>query len=118
MAEQSFSKDCRLLTPNDYKAVFDKPDLRLGSKELLILVKKNEREKSRLGLVIAKKQIRMANRRNRVKRIIRESFRQEVFKNSFDIVVLARQTADLMDNKQLSDLMSHQWNRLRRKSSQ
>lgn len=116
MLELSFSKARRLLTAKDYKAVFDKPDVKLGSSCLLILAKSSP-NKSRLGLVVAKKQIRHANRRNRVKRLIRESFRQQNFKNHIDIVVLVRHSANDMDNKQLFSLLEKQWQRLDKKLS-
>lgn len=118
MPNQCFSKACRLLTPEDYKPVFDKPDLRINSPELLLLVRRNTLPQSRLGLVVAKKHIKRATRRNRVKRIMRESFRRQTFNYSADIVVLVRQKADLMDNKQLFEHVDSQWARLARKMRQ
>ena len=118
MSEQQFGKSCRLLTPDDYKRVFDKPDYRLNSAELLILVRQSPTPYSRLGLVVAKKHIKLAHRRNRAKRIVRESFRHQKFTFPIDIVVLVRQKTDLMDNKQLFEHLSTQWARLARKAGQ
>ena len=118
MSNRSFSKSCRLLTPEDYKPVFDKPDFRINSPEILLLVRRNTLVEPRLGLVVAKKQIKFAHRRNRAKRILRESFRHQEFNFSVDIVVLVRQKADLMDNKQLFEHVDSQWTRLARKMRQ
>lgn len=116
MSNLCFSKSCRLLTPEHYKPVFDKPDYRINSPELLLLVRHDTLAESRLGLVVAKKHIKFAHRRNRVKRLIRESFRQQSFESSTDIVVLVRQKADLMDNKQLFEHLGIQWQRLASKA--
>ena len=52
---------------------------------------------SRLGVVVAKN-IRKATRRNRIKRLVRECFRHHYFAAPLDLVVLARKTADTLDN--------------------
>ncbi|MEC8429443.1 MAG: ribonuclease P protein component, partial [Pseudomonadota bacterium] len=67
-------------------------------------------------LVIAKKNIRLAVQRNRIKRILRESFRlrQETL-IGLDIVVLARRGLDDLDNQQLHQLFHQQWQRLEKK---
>lgn len=114
MSQHSFTKACRLLTAKDYSHVFGKPDIRLGSPCLLILAKPSSTT-SRLGLVVAKKQIRLANRRNRVKRLARESFRHQTFKKPVEVVVLVRHGANDMDNKQLLSLLNKQWQRLNKK---
>lgn len=85
-----FSVHKRLRTPQDYKAVFAKPK-RSNSSYFKVLARPNGKSVSRLGVIVAKKVIRRAVVRNRVKRLIRESFRrhQELLKG-LDIVVLLR----------------------------
>jgi ribonuclease P protein component len=63
-----------------------------------------------MGLVIAKKNIRLAVQRNRIKRILRETFRlnQHALPN-LDFVVLARRGLDKLDNEQLHQLFNKQW---------
>lgn len=121
MGKLSFPKALRLLTPADFKQVFDAADLRVSSKELLILARANFLERPRLGLVIAKKHIRLANQRNRVKRIIRESFRaqQQVLSgfHGVDTIVLARGGLDKLDNPALHTLLRQLWQQLQRKAS-
>jgi len=52
-------------------------------------------------VVIAKKNVAKAVQRNRIKRHIRECFRQQKILPGLDIVVLARKDADTLDNQNL-----------------
>lgn len=80
----------RLLIPADFKRVFDKP-CRTACLPLTLLSRPSGLPFPRLGLAISKKFLKAAVARNRVKRLIRESFRhhQELL-DGLDIVVLAR----------------------------
>lgn len=85
-----FSKANRLQTPADFQAVFNQP-LRSRSVYFTALALPRERESARLGVVVAKKVIRKAVRRNWIRRIIRESFRlNQTLLEHLDIVVLVR----------------------------
>ena len=101
MAKQGFSKVSRLLGPSQYSKVFKQADLKLSAASTLILVSKSTLS-PRLGLVIAKKNVKSAVQRNRLKRLIRESFRlrQEEF-GTMDMVVLARQGLDKKNNQEV-----------------
>ncbi len=102
MAKKSFSKASRLLGPSQYGSVFQKADYKLSSPTLLILSSKST-ACPRLGIVVAKKNIKSAVQRNRLKRIIRESFRlrQEDF-DTIDMIVLVRQGLDKVNNHDVS----------------
>lgn len=115
-ADHCFSKSRRLLNAADYRAVFDKVDWKVSSKELLCLSKANGSDFPRLGLVVAKKNVRQAVQRNRVKRIIRESFRlhQHEIAN-VDMVILVRQGVDKLSNAQLHTEIEKLWKRLNKK---
>lgn len=121
MSKLGFSKALRLLTPADFKQVFDAADLRVSNKEVLILARANPFDRPRLGLVIAKKHIRLATQRNRVKRVIRESFRSLQLdlqgSGGIDVIVLARKGLDLIDNSALHDTMGQLWRQLIRKAA-
>ena len=101
MAKQGFSKASRLLGPSQYSTVFKKTDFKLSAATILILVSKSVLP-PRLGIVIAKKNVKSAVQRNRLKRNFRESFRlrQEEF-GTIDMVVLARQGLDMMNNREV-----------------
>lgn len=116
MADQSFGRKLRLLTASDYKAVFGKAELKVSSPQLLILAIKSGYEDPRLGLVIAKKHIRLAVERNRLKRLLRESFRKhQQLLIEMDIVILARSGSDKLDNENFVTLVEKLWQDLMRR---
>ncbi len=116
----SFSRANRLLTAKQFSNVFENPYKRHHA-YLLILVRKNSvqgnqsnnNSVARLGLAVAKKNIKLAVRRNRFKRIVRESFRQhKVQLASLDIVVLAKHAANNATSQQLRNVLEQQWQHL------
>lgn len=109
----AFSRDKRLCSAADFKQVFDQADIKVSSRHLLILAKVSNHEHPRLGLVIAKKNVRKATGRNRVKRHIRETFRLKQDElGHLDIVVLARRGLDELENYDINKLLSRQWHKL------
>jgi len=66
---------------------------------------------ARLGLAIAKKQVSRAVDRNRIKRVVRESFRTLQLQEH-DFVVLARRDTVVATNAQLFLSLKHHWDRL------
>jgi ribonuclease P protein component len=108
-----FTRDRRLLQAADYRRVFDRVDKRASHKYLLMLASANKLGHHRLGLVVAKKNVRLAVQRNRVKRLARESFRQlPPNPEGLDIVLLARRGIDQLDNAALSTILRQQWQKL------
>ena len=113
-----FSREVRLLLPSDYSFVFDKPE-RSSDKIFTILAKLNPKKNSpRLGLAIAKKAVKTAVHRNRIKRLSREFFRQnQKIIAKLDYVILVRPGIDKLDNKVIRQSLSKQFNYLRKKLS-
>lgn len=119
MSGQAFPKSLRLLNSGDFQSVFDQAPFRANHQQFLILARSNERNYPRLGLVIAKKHVRLAVERNRIKRQIRESFRhRQALLAGLDVIVLARKGMDDLSNQQLSEQLEQQWQRLIRKARQ
>ena len=113
VTDASFTKAKRLLNASHYSRVFDGPDARASHKHLLLLAKCNDEPNHRLGLVIAKKNIRLAIHRNRVKRLAREFFRNlPDDKPHIDVVLLARRGLGELDNDELSSILHQQWQKL------
>lgn len=108
----SFPREKRLLAARDFEVVFSDTHFRASDRFLLILARKNQSPKSRLGLVIAKKHIRLAVARNRIKRLIRESFRQQQQRVPMDVVVLARKGLDQLDNVVIRQKLQQLWQRV------
>ena len=63
-ADHRFGKARRLLNATDYSRVFDGAEARASHKHLLLLAKTNDEPGHRLGLVIAKKNVRQAVQRS------------------------------------------------------
>lgn len=118
MADFGYPRQLRLLTGGDFKRVFDGAVFKVSEQPLLILASPNDLDHPRIGFVISKKNIRRAVKRNRVRRIIRESFRlnQHNLPN-IDMVILARKDLDKLDNVALFQMMNRNWSRLRKKAS-
>lgn len=114
--EQKFSREQRLLLPSDYKFVFNQP-IRSSDKLLTILAKKDPaNELPRLGLAIAKKSVKTAVHRNRIKRLCREFFRLNQSKIACaDYVILVRSGIDKLENSVITESLAKQFNYLRKK---
>lgn len=105
----TFSRAMRMNNPRDFSRVF-RQGQRTGGGGLTILTVENTVGHPRLGLAIAKKHLKFASQRNRLKRIIRESFRQNqsVFSN-IDIVVLSRPDITRRDDTQIWAALERHW---------
>ena len=118
-ADASFGKARRLLNAKDYSRVFDGAEAKASHRHLLLLAKSNDLSGHRLGLVIAKKNVRLAVQRNRIKRTAREVFRtMPESEPGLDVIVLARRGLDQLDNAELSTILRQQWQKLVRHMSQ
>lgn len=107
-----FPRHHRLLTAKDYSHVFAQVDAKAASGPLLALARCRKVVEaaddaqalpSRLGLIIAKKHLKRAVDRNRVKRCSRNVFRTRTSRaNAADIIVLLRFKPSTQDLKELS----------------
>lgn len=108
-----FGKQQRLLNAADYSAVFDDAPIRASHPNFLILAKAHSGSQAKLGLIVAKKHVRHAVKRNRIKRIARETFRLQQHKlPAIDAIVLARRGADAIAQDQLSVIFNGLWKRI------
>jgi ribonuclease P protein component len=77
-----------------------------------VLSRERRGEGARLGLAISKKNCRLAVQRNRLKRIVRESFRaHKEMLGGLDIVVMCQTAASQARNKELFDSLAEHWQR-------
>ncbi|MBX2857126.1 MAG: ribonuclease P protein component [Cellvibrionaceae bacterium] len=113
-----FNKSSRLLSSRDFTVVFDNPPFKVSHPQLLVLAKHANTPQSRLGLVIGKKNVKHAVHRNRLKRLIRESFRLKQHNlPAIDAIVLARRGADTLSNAELFSILDKLWTRVARKAT-
>ena len=108
----SFPQQLRLKKPAEYKKVFARP-VKSSDTYFTLLAIKNDFDHPRLGLAIAKKNIKKAVHRNVIKRAVRENFRmQQQSLGNLDIVVLARREAVDAPLELLRKSLEKHWLRL------
>jgi ribonuclease P protein component len=106
-----FAKDNRLLDAASFQRVFDKAS-RSRDKCFTVLCRRNDNNIARLGLAISKKYCKRATARNRIKRIVRESFRQnQRALEGLDIIVMNRPPAAIAGNRDLFASLDVHWQR-------
>lgn len=105
-----FPPHLRLLTSSDFKTVFDNTDIKVFDKSFIILGMLSTLPYPRLGIVVAKKKIRKANDRNRLKRTVRESFRlNQSILAGVDLIVIPSKNSDFIDNSILTKSLGRAW---------
>ncbi len=97
---QTFPKDERLRKRREFTILFDR-GRRFGSSHLLLFCRANQREKARLGITASRK-VGVAVIRNRVKRLIREFYRQhkELFSAGYDYSLVVKRGFDRLSKKE------------------
>jgi ribonuclease P protein component len=115
LTSYTFTRELRLLTPAQFKSVFSNP-IKASSAEITLLAIPNSEQHPRLGLTVAKRYVKRANQRNRIKRIIRDSFRLNQHDiPHLDIVVLVRNGVMEMENAEINKLIEKLWRKLSRR---
>ncbi len=70
-----------------------------------------------MGIIVAKKNTKFAVQRNRIKRLLRESFRTRRSNlPSYDMVVLSKKGVDNLDNHTINEELTYIWRKLLRKA--
>lgn len=112
MASAAFPRAARLLRSQDFARLRDN-SRRLGSRNFSAQVGVFDGDGARLGLAISRRVSKRAVRRNRIKRIARDSFRHaRADLPAFDILLIARSGADLEDNASLRAELVALWKRI------
>ncbi len=103
-----------MLNKCDYEIVF-KNAKKSKDKNFLVLFCKNKKTDARLGLTISRKNCSLAKDRNKIKRIIRESFRNNTAKlNGYDIVVLNNKLTHTSTTKNLYKSLNIHWDKIQK----
>ena len=109
MIDRVYPRHLRLTKPGEYAAVFNQGK-RGGDQQFNIICRPNGMPYPRLGMVIARKFLRRAVDRNRIKRQIRESFRNnKQALPAIDIVVQLREDIRNVSNHLLRLRLSQAW---------
>ncbi len=106
-----FTKAQRLVVPSEFQRVFEKAQ-KGACREFLILARENDLNRPRIGLTVAKKHLKKAVSRNKVKRIVRESFRLHQHNlPSCDFIFIAKKGLDSLENEQFFKQLDKIWAR-------
>ena len=113
-----FSRNQISMRKADFKLAFNQNE-RSSDGMLVVLARPNGLEISRLGLAIAKKHTPRAIDRNRIKRLVRESFMDhQPFKVAVDAVVMNRAGVTLKNNRQIFQSLERHWQKINDKLEQ
>lgn len=112
MGKFDFKRRLKITRPTEFQRVFARP-VKTGSAAFTVLAISNGLQYPRLGLAIAKKHLRRAVDRNRIKRQIRESFRlHQAILPAVDVVVLAKPQTKKKNNTELAVALKNHWYKL------
>jgi len=114
--EEGFPRRARLLRAEDFRRVF-RSGRRYPAGPFTVIVAENRLGHPRLGLAIARRHARRATARNRLRRVVRESFRRARNRlPAVDIVVTTRPGAAQVPNHRLFEALGRCWHRLAREA--
>ncbi len=113
MSRAVFTTQQKLNQPSEFKRVFKKPVVSTDDC-FRVLARVNQGNSSRLGMAVSRQVDKKAVVRNRIKRVIRESFRQRFSGTDkrLDVVVLPRRETATMCNIELFRSLQSHWSRL------
>ena len=111
--ERRFRRRNRLLEASAFDRVF-KQAARSRDRMFTVLYRDNGGLEARLGLAISRKNCKLAVGRNRLKRLVRESFRRHGPELAgLDIVVMNKPDAQRAGNKALFASLERHWQKCR-----
>ena len=103
----------RLKKNEDFRRVYQKKRS-MANKLLIIYILKNKYGYNRVGFTVSKK-VGKSVIRNRVKRLLRESYRlnEEKILQGYDIIFIARNTASKASYKKIENAMMHLFRKMK-----
>ena len=111
-ARNALPRCARLIRPADFKRVFTRPVV-CADEFFKVLARPSEMDRPRLGMAVSRQVDKRAVGRNRIKRVIRESFRQRFTDRGppVDFVVLPRPESATIPNRHLFQSLEKHWGR-------
>ncbi len=96
----AYPRSYRITRPSEFQRVFERGlHRRINLTGLLIRVRESSSDHARLGFALSKRSLKRAVDRNRIKRLVRESFRLHYLQlPAVDFVVLSQPEVAALDN--------------------
>lgn len=112
-ARARLPRQARLKSSSEFQNVFEKPMVSADGC-FKILARRNDSDRPRLGMAVSRQIDRKAVGRNRIKRVIRESFRLYFRERRppLDFVVLPRRDSGTICNRRLLESLDSHWKRI------
>ena len=98
----NLEKTNKLINKKEFDKVFKSPKVAYSKEFVVLAIKNKECCNAKFGVIVAKKKIKQANKRNKIKRIVREFFRLN--KNKFaslNFIFIANKNIDKFQNQAL-----------------
>lgn len=112
-ASKGFPRHLRLRSHRDFQTVY-RQGKKISNHYFILWVCSNHLQHPRLGMSVSKRHIPLAVQRNRIKRLIRESFRvHQALLPALDIIVITHTASQQLNNAQLFLQLEQQWQKLR-----
>ncbi len=106
---ERFGRAMRMSQPRDIQRVFQ-DSVKISNAYVTIRARRRAIKTPRLALAIAKKHVSSAVKRNRIKRVVRESFRRNVaLLAGLDVVVISLPALAGTDNESLRQALDAEW---------
>lgn len=112
MEAQRFPRAARMLAARDFDAL-RKNSRRIAGRHFHAEYRSNALPLARLGLAVSRRVSKRAVQRNRLKRLVRESFRRHLSElPAVDVLVIARSSAVAVDGAELLADLAALWRRI------
>jgi ribonuclease P protein component len=95
----TFTKDKKLVSSNDFKKLFESNN-KVKTENFVIFVLKNNLNMPRLGVIVKRNAKCNSIKRNRIKRLVRETFRLEQYEFKINSDILVSVYKDCSGSKQ------------------
>lgn len=106
-----YGKDYRLLSPSEFRYVFEKPK-KIKGEAIDFYLRKNHKSHPRLGLAVPKRAVKSAVMRNRLKRLLREQFRNEnADLGGVDVIVMVKPGIIRFPASEYAGVVMQHWQR-------